>query len=183
MTIDLAAQQVAAGACTRANLPSDRLARSGPIGRCSFATDIASLPNRWPEWCCLHRTEGGIDEYVRRMYLKEEEFLEEYLGTVEATVDLLHLDWQPNFSCNDSARDEFARGLRRGLVEKLTFQDAVIFHGRDGFSSIRVYLRSSTRFTVIRIYFVGGQVAAETVCDGPNPRLRRTAKRSLFTSR
>jgi hypothetical protein len=32
-----------------------------------------------------------VDEYVRRMYLKEEEFLEEYVGTVEAAVDLLHL--------------------------------------------------------------------------------------------
>src|SRR5262249_31647636 len=121
----------------------------------------------------LHRTEGGMDEYVRRMYLKEEEFLEEYLGTIEAAVDLLHLDWQPNYSCNDSARDEFARRLRRGLVERLTFQDAVIFHGRAGFSSIRVYLRSSTRFTVIRIHFVGGRLAAEFDCDGPSRPLRR----------
>jgi hypothetical protein len=30
-----------------------------------------------------------MDEYVRRVYHKEEEFLEEFLGTVEAAVDLL----------------------------------------------------------------------------------------------
>jgi hypothetical protein len=83
-------------------------------------------------------------------------------------VELLHLDWQPNYSCNDSAREEFARRLRSGLVEKLTFQDAVIFHGRAGFSSIRVYLRSSTRFTVIRIHFVGGRLVADIDCDGPS---------------
>src|SRR5262249_56813844 len=88
----------------------------------------------------------------RRMYLKEEEFLEEYLGTVEAAVDLLRLDWQPNYSCNDYTRNDVARRIRNGMVNKLTFQDAVIFHGRAGFSSIRVYLRSSTRFTVIRIH-------------------------------
>ena len=58
-------------------------------------------------------------------------------------------------------------------MEKLTFQDAVIFHGRAGFSSIRVYLRSSKRFTVIRIHFVGGRLAAEFDCDGPSPSLRR----------
>ena len=60
-----------------------------------------------------------MDEYVRRMYLKEEEFLEEYLGTVEAAVDLLHLDWQPNYSCNDHARDhreETAASTRRHHV-------------------------------------------------------------------
>ena len=81
-------------------------------------------------------------------------------------MDLLHLDWQPNYSCNDCVREEFARGLRRGLVEKLTFQDAVIFHGRSGFSSIRVYLRSSTRFTVIRIHFIEERLAAEILSNG-----------------
>jgi hypothetical protein len=30
-----------------------------------------------------------MDAYVRRIYQKEEELLEEYLGTVEAAVDLL----------------------------------------------------------------------------------------------
>jgi len=113
-----------------------------------------------------------MDEYVRRMYLKEGEFLVEYLGTVEAAVDLLRLDWQPNYSCNDYTRNDVARRIRNGMVNKLTFQDAVIFHGRAGFSSIRVYLRSSTRFTVIRIHFVGGRLAAEFDCDGPSPSLR-----------
>ncbi len=84
-----------------------------------------------------------MDEYVRRMYLKEEEFLEEYLGTVEAAVDLLHLDWQPNYSCNDYVRNDTARRLRAGTLDALTFEDAVIFYGRSGFSSIHVYLRSS----------------------------------------
>src|SRR5262249_5208784 len=59
-------------------------------------------------------SDGGRHGRVRQAHvLKEEEFLEEYLGTVEAVVDLLHLDWQPNYSCTDSARDEFARTAGR----------------------------------------------------------------------
>src|SRR5262249_25068567 len=64
----------------------------------------------------------AMDEYVRRMYLKEEEFLEEYLGTVEAAVDLLHLDWQPNYSCNDQVREGDARRLRAGALHTLNLR-------------------------------------------------------------
>jgi hypothetical protein len=49
----------------------------------------------------------------------------------------LRLDWKPNSSCNDYARNEVARRLRAGAQEELTFEDAAICYGRDGFSSIK----------------------------------------------
>jgi hypothetical protein len=109
-------------------------------GEPSLATDIAICAS--PLVRIEGRTEGGMDEYVRRMYLKEEEFLEEYLGTVEAAVDLC-----------------VSTGNRT--------TPATSWH------EIRVYLRSSTRFTVIRIHFLGGRLAAEIDCDGPSPSLKR----------
>jgi hypothetical protein len=106
-----------------------------------------------------------MDEYVKRMYLKEEEFLEEFLGTVEALLLSLGGAWQPNYSCNDQVREETRRRLAKGALEAVTFQDAVIFYSKEGFSSIRLYLRSSQRYVVIRIRCVGGSVAVERLAD------------------
>jgi len=64
--------------------------------------------------------EGVMDEYVRRQYLREEGFLEEYLGTVDAVLPQLPCPWQPNFQCNDQARWQRDRLLATGQLESLT---------------------------------------------------------------
>jgi hypothetical protein len=75
------------------------------------------------------------DEYVRLLYRKEEDFLEHFLGTVEALLPVLaaehSADWRPSYACDDAER--WARDCRlpAGQLDTLTFDKAVIFHGRD----------------------------------------------------
>ena len=67
-------------------------------------------------------------------------FLKEFLGTVEAALPLMPVEWRPNSSCNDDVRDDVARNDQNGL------------------SSIGIYLRSSERYVVAKIRFGGGKV-------------------------
>ena len=106
-----------------------------------------------------------MDEHVHRMYLKEEEFLEVYYETVDAVLPRLGHDWRPNFQCNDHVRDRRARLLATGQLAELTFDSAVLFHGREGLTSIRLYLRSSARFLVARIHWVEGATRVEMLAD------------------
>src|SRR5262249_55353335 len=118
-----------------------------------------------------------MNEYVRRQYLKEEDFLEEYLGTVDAVLPQLPHAWQPNFQCDDRAR--FQRGRLRGTgqLASLPFDSAVLFYGRDGLSSIGLYLRSSERFVVARIHFGGGRTAVDVLADVPARPFKREPRR------
>jgi len=111
-----------------------------------------------------------MDEYVRRIYHKEEEFLEEFLGTVEIALPLIPVEWRPNYSCNDQVRDDVARRLRAETLHTLTFEDAVLFCDQNGLSSIGIYLRSSERYVVIDIRFGGGKVTVQKRGDKATPR-------------
>ena len=106
-----------------------------------------------------------MDEHVNRMCLKEEEFLEVYYETVDAVLPSLGHAWRPCFLCNDHVRDRRARLLAMGQLAELTFDSAVMFHGRDGLSSIRLYLRSSARFVVTRIHWAAGETRVEMLAD------------------
>ena len=106
-----------------------------------------------------------MDEHVHRMFLKEEDFLVEYYGTVDVMLPLIGHDWRPHFQCNDGVRNRRARLLATAQLAELTFDSAVLFHGRDGLSSIRLYLRSSTRFLVARIHWVGAETQVEVLAD------------------
>jgi hypothetical protein len=112
-----------------------------------------------------------MDEHVHRQYLKEEEFLEAYYGTVDAVLPQLPHHWQPNYQCNDAVRDRRARPLAAGQLAELTFDSGVLFHNREGLSSIRLYLRSSARFLVARIHWVGAETRVEILADLTNARL------------
>jgi hypothetical protein len=108
---------------------------------------------------------GNMDEYVHRQFLKEEAFLEVHYETVDPVLPLLGHAWRPNFRCNDAVRDRRARLLAAGRLSELTFDSAVLFHGRNGLSSIRLYLRSSERFLVARITWVGAKTRVEILAD------------------
>src|SRR5262249_33101908 len=108
-----------------------------------------------------------------RMYLKEEEFLEEFLGTVEAALPFFPIEWRPNYSCNDDVRDDAARRRRAGTLHTLTFEDAVLFNDQNGLSSAGIYLRSSERYVVLKIRFGGGKVTVEKRGDTPMARRLR----------
>jgi hypothetical protein len=106
-----------------------------------------------------------MDEHVHRQYLKEEEFLEMYYGLVDAVLPQIDEVWQPNYGCNDQARQHRDLLLATDRLAQLTFDSAVIFHGRQGLSSIRLYLRSSARLLIVRIKWVEGETRVEVLAN------------------
>jgi hypothetical protein len=81
-----------------------------------------------------------MDAHVPRQFLKEEELLETYYETIDEVLPWLGHDWRPNFKCSDQVRRHRARLLAAGRLAELTFERAVLFHGREGLSSIRLRL-------------------------------------------
>src|SRR5256885_14580623 len=88
------------------------------------------------------------DMYVRRQWAKEEDFLADHYETVDALLARIGNRWRPNYRCTEAERQRRAMLLARGQLAELVFDGAAMFYGRDGLSSIRVYLRSSTRLVV-----------------------------------
>ena len=103
------------------------------------------------------------DEYVRRQYLREEDFLETHFGLADLVAP--RLGWQPKYQCNDISRRRRDFHLAKNRLTELTFDAAVLFHGREGLSSIRLYLRSSARFLVARISWVVAETVVEVLAD------------------
>jgi hypothetical protein len=105
------------------------------------------------------------DEYVRLLYRKEEDFLEQFLGTVEALLPVLAAehgaDWRPNYACDDRQRWAQQLRLNAGQLDELTFDEAAI-HGCSGFSSLQLHLRSSRRLLIVRVRWVGSEMVVET---------------------
>jgi hypothetical protein len=52
-----------------------------------------------------------------------------------------------------------------GTLERLTFEQAVIFHDGNGFASLRLQLRSSERLLILRIRWVGAEMVVEELLD------------------
>ena len=113
-----------------------------------------------------------MDEYVRRHYLKEEEFLEEHYETVDAILPALGGRWQPNYRCNDLARQRQDMLFASGKLTQLTFIDAAVFYNAAGMSSIRVNLCSSDGLIVARIHWANGEAIVELLADSPRKERR-----------
>ena len=114
-----------------------------------------------------------MDEWVQRMYLKEEDFLEGHFQTVEAMLPAIDFRWKPNFQCNDAVRWDRNRRFACGQLDELVFESAVIFHDKNGFSSMRIYLQSSTWLLVTRLTWANGELVVQKMSDGRPKTMRR----------
>jgi hypothetical protein len=97
----------------------------------------------------MHHDLGS--EYTARIYRKEEEFLEDFYLAVEELLPRLDADWQPNFRCDDRERERRRLCVATGKLDRLVFDEAVVGHNRQGFSSFDLHLRSSSRLLIVRI--------------------------------
>lgn len=106
-----------------------------------------------------------MPEYLKRIYSKEEEFLEEFHGVASEAARLLGGDWVPNPACSDKARHNRDDFLQRGELDMLTFDFAAVYHDENGFSSVQITLNSSNRTVNIRVRKVNGSLVAEKILD------------------
>src|SRR5262245_53805314 len=110
---------------------------SVPVGRSSPAIRTAPVPTcnrkkaqrtlqsgRRADQNAAPTRSSVMDEYVARMYLREEDFLEAFYGTVEALLPQLG-GWRPNYQCDDAARWCRDQLRREGKLDALTFDSAV----------------------------------------------------------
>src|SRR5262245_50148866 len=107
--------------------------------------------------------------WTQQIYNREEDFLCDYLGTVEAVLP--HLGgWQPNYSCNDRIREARRLAIARGTQAELAFEHAVIGYargesGHGELSDITIQLRSSLRILWVGLRWECGRTIVETLID------------------
>jgi len=107
-----------------------------------------------------------MEEFLRPIYLKEEDFLEQFPDVAYTAARLLRGEWQPDPACDDDTREQRDAILGSGQLEDLVFQSAAVYEdaNRD-FSSVQIILKSSKRVVTVRIRSVDGNLVAEKVFD------------------
>lgn len=106
-----------------------------------------------------------MDEHLKRHYLKEEEFLDEFYDVASVAAKFLDGEWQPNCACNDAARKNGEYFLATGELQQLVFASASVHHDANGFSSVQILLKSSKREVNVRVKKVGGDFVVEKIAD------------------
>lgn len=108
-----------------------------------------------------------MSEILRRFYLREEEFLEEFPGVAEQAVKHLAPDWEPNYHCNDKLRKQVDYFFSTGQLNHLVFNGAAVYETAGTFSSVQIVLHSSMRLVTVRVRRSGNDCVAETIVDQP----------------
>src|SRR5690242_14030026 len=105
-------------------------------------------------------------EYMKRHYLREEEFLDEFYNVATVASKILNGDWQPNSHCNDNIRQSQKYALSNGYMKKFVFNSASVYHDENRFfSSAQVLLKSSDRFVNIRVKKDGKKLVGEIIIE------------------
>ena len=106
-----------------------------------------------------------MSEYMKQMYFKEEEFLDEFFNVANKAAQLLNGDWEPNSACTDKTRHNRDYFLSTGELNQLTFDSAAVYYDENGFSSVQIILKSSKRIVNVRVRKVNGSLIAEKILD------------------
>ena len=108
-----------------------------------------------------------MTEYLKQLYAREEQFLDEFGDCAAVASKILSGDWEPNFGCDDSTRNNQNYFLPLGQLRQLVFESAAVMYDGNNFSSVQVVLRSSKRIVTVRIARVGTELIAEKIVDRP----------------
>ena len=106
-----------------------------------------------------------VTEFLKRLYKKEEEFLDEFAASAITAAAILGGDWQPNYHCDDHVRYNQQYFLSTGELTQLVFDSASVHHDEQGFSSVQIVLRSSKRIVTVRVTKQGEELTAEKIVD------------------
>jgi hypothetical protein len=114
-----------------------------------------------------------MEEWYRRSYLKEEEFLDEFGDVANVASKVINGEWQPNYDANDSVRKNHEYFLSTGELTTLVFNGASIYHNASGFSSVRIILKSSKRIVNVRVSEINGKLVGKKIIDKPNIKTKK----------
>jgi len=106
-----------------------------------------------------------LAEYLKRHYLKEEEFLEEFYDVAVVAAKLVDDAWRPNPDCNDSSRRNLDYFLSSGQLNDLFFRSAAVYHDTNKFSSVQIVLESSQRIVTVKVKSEDGNLVGEKLVD------------------
>jgi len=117
-----------------------------------------------------------MNEDMKEYYQNEEEFLDEFSDFAREAAKLLNDEWQPNAACTDRARKNRDYFFSRGELYSLTFYGAAVYHDKNGFSSVQIVLKSSTRTVTVRVKRKDGNLIAEKIVDKKAQNLAEVKK-------
>jgi len=106
-----------------------------------------------------------MEEHFKRLYCKEEEFLDEFGDSASVVTKLLNGEWQPNHTANDTTRKNLDHFFSTGEVNNLVFDSASVYHDDNGFSSVQIILKSSHRLVNVRVRKVRGKLIGKKIID------------------
>jgi hypothetical protein len=102
----------------------------------------------------------------KRIYLKEEEFLEEFSDVARVVAGELDCGWRPNNVCDEAEAKNQNHLRSTGEIGQVMFKSAAVYYGPHGlFSSIEIVLESSKRCVKVCVKIVGGKLIAEKTHD------------------
>jgi hypothetical protein len=102
----------------------------------------------------------------KRIYLTEEEFLEEFSDVARVVAGELDCGWRPNNVCDEAEAKNQNHLRSTGGLSKLMFKSAAVYYGPQGlFSSVEIVLESSKRYVEVCVKIVGGKLVAEKTHD------------------
>ena len=106
-----------------------------------------------------------MSEYCKRLYNKEEEFLDEFYNVASVAVKILNEEWKPNSHCDENVRKNRKYFLSTGELNALVFDSASVYHDENGFSSVQILLKSSSRIVNVRIKRIDGKFVGEKLIE------------------
>lgn len=106
-----------------------------------------------------------MNKFLKRYYLKEEEFLDEFYNVAGVAARLLDGEWSPKYDCNDAVRSNQEYFRETGYLNVLVFESAAVYHDSGGFHSVQIIFGSSTRVVNVAVTRAGDQLTAEKLVD------------------
>lgn len=104
----------------------------------------------------------------KRIYLKEEEFMEEFSDVARVVAGELNCGWRPDNVCDEAEKKNQNFFKSTGELGQVMFKSAAVYYGPHGlFSSVEIALESSKRYVEVRVKLVGGKLVAEKILDRP----------------
>jgi hypothetical protein len=106
-----------------------------------------------------------MEEYFVKLFVKEEEFLDEFGEIARIASDVINGEWNPNYYSSDYARENLKYFFSTGDVDQLVFDSASIYRSNNVFLSVQILLKSSHRTVNVQVKQMSNKLVGEKIVD------------------